>query len=365
MAVIQVSAGGDRGYAVTVESGILDRCGELLSPLFTGNKIAGGSKVALITDTNVERLYLPLVRASLERAGYEVCAYAFPAGEESKNFATLSDILEFLAENRLTRSDAIVALGGGVVGDIAGFAAGCYLRGVKYAQIPTTLLAFVDSSVGGKTAVDLRAGKNLAGLFYPPAAVIADPDCLDTLPDETLADGAAEVIKTGILDGEDLFSLAEHGDIRRNAARIIEMCIAYKAKIVGMDEFERGPRKLLNLGHTVAHAIEKLSDYRVPHGRAVATGIAVITRAAKRLGMCPPSNCARIIAALRACGLPTETSYGAAELAEAALADKKRAGENITLVLPRGIGKCELVVVPVDNLRSIIEKGLEPSEDTQ
>lgn len=358
MALIHVSAGGGRDYDVTVESGLLDRCGKLLVPLFCGNK------AAVITDTNVERLYLPRVRTSLEREGYEVCAYAFPAGEESKNLSILSDILEFLAESRLTRTDTIVALGGGVVGDIAGFAAGCYLRGVKYVQIPTTLLAFVDSSVGGKTAVDLHAGKNLAGLFYPPSAVIADPDCLDTLPDDILADGAAEAVKTGILDGKDLFSLAENGEIRQNAGRIIELCIAYKAKIVGIDEFERGHRKLLNLGHTVAHAIEKLSGYTTPHGRAVSIGIAVITHAAARLGMCRPSDCARILAALRACGLPTETSYGAAELAEAALADKKRSGGNITLVIPRAIGQCELVDVPVGELRGIIEKGLTAPEGT-
>lgn len=356
MAKIHVAAGGGRDYDVTVERGSLDRCGEILAPLF------GGSKVAVITDTNVERLYLERTKTSLEHAGFEVYSYAFPAGEESKNLATLSDILEFLAESRLTRSDAIVALGGGVTGDTAGFAAGCYLRGIKYAQLSTTLLAFVDSSVGGKTAVDLRAGKNLAGLFYQPSAVIADPDCLATLPDDFLADGAAEVVKTGILDGTELFSLAQSGEIRQNAERIIELCIAFKARIVSIDEFERGPRKLLNLGHTVGHAIEKLSDYRISHGRAVAIGIAVITRAAARLGICPLDTCFEIISALHACGLPTETSYGSAELAEAAHADKKRSGKSITLVMPRAIGQCELVETSLDELQSIIEKGFCPLE---
>jgi len=357
MAVIQVSVGGGKGYDVTVERGSLNRCGELLAPLFPG------SKIAVITDTNVARVYLEDVQSSLEQAGFETCSYAFAAGEKSKNLSTLSNILEFLADSGLTRTDAIVALGGGVVGDIAGFAAGCYLRGIKYAQIPTTLLAFVDSAVGGKTAVDLRAGKNLAGLFNPPSAVVADPGCLDTLSDEILSDGAAEAVKTGILDGEVLFSLVEKGEIRQNAEKIIELCILYKAKIVGMDEFERGLRKLLNLGHTVGHAIEKLSGYKIPHGQSVAMGIGVITRAAVRLGMCPHSDCARIISALSACGLPTETFYGASELAGASLADKKRSGSTITLVMPRAIGNCELLDIPVSDLQGIIEKGLCPMEE--
>ena len=359
MGVIHVSAGGGKDYNVTVERGSLDRCGELLAPLF------GGGRIAVITDTNVARLYLERAAASLEREGFEVCTFAFPAGEQSKNLATLSDILEFLAERGLTRTDALVALGGGVVGDTAGFVAGCFLRGIRYAQIPTTLLAFVDSAVGGKTAVDLRAGKNLAGLFFPPSAVIADPDCLATLPDEILADGAAEVVKTGVLDGEELFSLAEKGSIRENAERIIELCIAYKAKIVGMDEYERGPRKLLNLGHTVGHAIQKLSDYKIPHGRAVSAGLAVISRAAVSLGMLSPDDCKRIISSLRSFGLPTETYFGAAELAQAALADKKRSGSSITLVIPRAIGNCELHEIPTSELQEIIDKGLCPAEVRQ
>ena len=182
------------------------------------------------------------------------------------------------------------------------------------------------------------------------------------MPDKILADGAAEVIKTGILDGEPLFNLAEQGQIKRNAENIIGMCISYKAKIVGSDEFERGPRKLLNLGHTVAHAIEKLSDYTTSHGQAVAAGTALISRAAVEMGLCSVIDCNRIIAALKAYGLPVETVFGASELAEAAIADKKRSGESITLVIPRKIGKCELVETPINDLQAIIEKGLKPPE---
>lgn len=357
MKKVHVKAGGSRDYDVTIGRGVLDRCGELLSPLF------GGGKIAVITDTNVAPLYLERLKCSLMRAGYEVCSFAFPAGEQSKNLSTLSDILEFLAESKLSRTDAIVALGGGVVGDISGFAAGCYLRGIKYAQLPTTLLAFVDSAVGGKTAVDLRAGKNLAGLFYPPVAVIADPGCLSTLPGEILADGAAESVKTGVLSGEELFSLVEQGKIMENAERIIELCIDYKAKIVALDEFESGPRRLLNLGHTVGHAIELLSGYSISHGCAVSAGIAIITRAAARLGICCYADCKRIIAALKACCLPTETHFRAPELAEAALSDKKRSGSKITIILPRTIGNCELVEIATSELCGIIEKGLCPLEE--
>ncbi len=349
---INVPAGSSRGYPVTIGRGLTGNCAELLAPVFSGKKIA------VITDSNVAPLYMERVRASLERAGFIVIEYVFPAGEGSKNLSTLSDILEFLADNRLSRSDALVALGGGVVGDIAGFAAGCYMRGIKYSQIPTTLLACVDSSVGGKTAADLRAGKNLAGLFYPPQAVIIDPDCLSTLPDEVLSDGVAEVIKTGILDGEDLFSLAERGNIRENADEIIKKCVMYKAKIVAADEFERGERKLLNLGHTVGHAVETLSGYKVSHGHAVAIGTAIITRAAVKLGRCSDEVCARILAALRACGLPTATDFSADALADAAISDKKRSGDSITLVLPRGIGDCKLFETPVEELRGIIKPGL-------
>ena len=265
------------------------------------------------------------------------------------------DILEGGGQNFAS----LVIVGGGVVGDLAGFAAATILRGVDFVQIPTTLLAQVDSSVGGKVAIDLHAGKNLAGAFCQPAAVICDTDCLKTLPPDVFADGAAEAVKTGVLSDEALFALFEDGTLTADPGEVIARCVAYKAGVVERDEKEQGERKLLNLGHTVGHAIEKCSGYVIPHGHAVAAGLAVIARAAEALGWTEESLAARITACLSKNGLPTGTDYSAEALAEAALSDKKRAGGDITLVVPRKIGHCELRKVPVADLLPIIRAGLE------
>ena len=308
-------------YEVTIGAGLLRECGARLKA------VLGGCRIAVVADSNVAPLYLETVCASLRDAGFAVCSYVFPAGEAHKNFTTLSAILEFLAESQLTRTDCVAALGGGVTGDMAGFAAASYLRGIRYVQLPTTLLSAVDSSVGGKTAIDLAAGKNLAGAFLQPAAVLCDTDCLRSLPAAVFADGAAEAIKTGVLSGETLFSLFEDGTLTDAPAEIIARCIRYKAGVVERDEKERGERRKLNLGHTVGHAIEKCSGYAIPHGHAVAAGLAVMARASERLGWAEPGVSARIAACLEKNGLPTGTDYPAEALAKAALADKKRSVE--------------------------------------
>mgnify|MGYP000680823350 CR=1 FL=1 len=340
-------------YDVLIGPGLLHSCGDLL------RAVLGSCRAAVVTDGSVDRLYLPAVEESLHKAGYETCAFSFPAGERSKNMATLSALLEFLAENHITRTDCVIALGGGVAGDLAGFAAGCYLRGVRYVQMPTTLLAAVDSSVGGKTAVDLAAGKNLAGVFHQPSAVICDTDCFDTLTQETFACGMAEAIKTGVLAGEELFSLLETGKAKERVDEIVARCVAFKGKVVAEDEFEAGLRKTLNLGHTVGHAVETCSGYAIPHGQAVAIGMAVIARAAEKLGYCGRETASRIMNALENNNLPTKADFSAEELAKAALKDKKRAGGNITLVFPRAIGDCALETVPVERLSHVIRLGLE------
>lgn len=340
-------------YAVTVGAGLLPTVGARV------RDAVGACRIAVIADSAVAPLYLDTVCTSLRAAGFAVCSHVFPAGETHKNLATLSELLEFLAASQLTRADCVAALGGGVTGDMAGFAAACYLRGIRYVQLPTTLLAAVDSSVGGKTAVDLAAGKNLAGAFLQPAAVLCDTDCLKTLSPAVFADGAAEAIKTGVLAGEELFSLFEAGALRTDPAAVIARCIAYKAGVVERDEREQGERKLLNLGHTVAHAIEKCSAYAIPHGHAVAAGLAIISRACVSLGWAEEAVSTRIIACLAQHDLLTATDYPAPELAAAALADKKRAGDFITLVLPQRIGGCTLKKVPVTELEPIIAAGLE------
>lgn len=341
-----------KGYDVHIGPGLLAKSGAICAAL-------GMKKAAVITDSAVAALYLPAVEASLAAAGIGTHSFVFPAGEKSKNMRTLADVLEFLAQSHLTRTDFVVALGGGVTGDMAGFAAACYLRGVRYVQMPTTLLAAVDSSVGGKTAVDLDFGKNLAGAFKQPEVVICDTDCIASLPKETFADGAAEVIKTAVLSDETLFALCENGGVRENLQQVICRCVAYKGRVVEEDEFEKSIRKLLNLGHTVGHAIEKCSGYSIPHGHAVASGMGIIARYAAKNGLCAPETCRRIESALAAAGLPTGTDFTAEALYDAALADKKRAGGEITLIIPRDIGRCELVKTPVEYMLPIIASGLE------
>lgn len=350
MTAIDIRAGG--GYRVYVGSGLLGRCGELIV------QAVEPCRCAVITDSSVGPLYLDTALKSLGGAGFEPVGFEFPAGEKSKNLTTLADILEFTASSGLTRGDCVAALGGGVTGDMAGFAAGCYMRGIRYVQLPTTLLASVDSSVGGKTAVDLKAGKNLAGLFIQPKAVICDTNTLLTLSPEIFADGAAEAVKTGILFDEALFSTFERGSARDAAEDVICRCVRCKGRVVEADEFERGERRLLNLGHTVGHAIEKCSGYSVSHGKAVAIGTAVIARAADRLGMSDEPLGKRIANTLERNSLPTATEFSAAELARAALSDKKRIGKSITVILPRRIGDCFQKEIPVDELEALISAGL-------
>ena len=340
-------------YTAAIGPGLLQDCGRRL------RETVPPCHMAVVTDSIVGPLYLETVTESLKAAGYAVSTYEFPAGEESKNVSTLSDILEFLAKERLTRSGCLAALGGGVAGDMAGFAAAVYLRGIRYVQMPTTLLSAVDSSVGGKTAIDLKAGKNLAGAFLQPAAVLCDTDCLKTLPPEVFADGAAEAVKTGVLCDEGLFALFEDGTLKADPAEVIARCVEYKAGVVERDEKEQGERKLLNLGHTVGHAIEKCSGYAVPHGHAVAAGLAVMARAAERLRWTNGPIAERVGRCLEAQGLPVSTEFSPEALAEAALADKKRAGASITIVVPKEIGTCELLKIPVSELLFVIGTGWE------
>lgn len=343
----------DPAYHVTIGPGLLAECGRRL------REAVPLCHMAVVADSSVAPLYLEKVKASLLEAGYRVSACVFPAGEGSKNFHTLSDILEFLAEEHLTRTDCVAALGGGVTGDMAGLAAALYLRGVRYVQLPTTLLAAVDSSVGGKTAIDLQAGKNLAGAFLQPSAVLCDTDCLKTLPADVLADGAAEALKTGVLCGEELFSRMEHGLSASAPEEIIARCVSYKAGVVERDEKEQGERKLLNLGHTVGHAIEKCSNFTIPHGHAVAAGLAVMVRAAEKLGWTDGPVAERVTACLEKNRLPVRTGFEPQALALAALSDKKRAGDSITIVVPKAIGRCELKKIPVAELLPVIQAGLE------
>lgn len=342
----------NKKYSVTVGAGLLADCGEKIKAL------TGLCRAAIITDSNVSKLYLSNVEKSLAAAGFKTDSFVFKAGESSKNIETLSDILEFLAENSYTRTDILVALGGGVVGDITGFAASVYLRGVRFVQLPTTLLAMVDSSVGGKTAIDLNAGKNLAGAFYQPEGVFADTDTLKTLNKDELANGFAESIKYGVLFDEELFDLFGEDLSDETLEKAISLCIAHKARVVKNDEFDMGERKLLNLGHTIGHAVEKCSGYAIPHGHAVAAGMAMIARASEKLSLCEKGTAEKIEKMLLRYNLPTDCpEYDDEELYSASLGDKKREGGTITLVIPEKIGGSVLRKENVADLKKYITLG--------
>jgi 3-dehydroquinate synthase len=335
---------------ITIEAGLLDRAGEILAK---GNDLC---TAAIISDDCVAGLYLPRLEAALKAAGFHVFSFVFPHGETSKNAATYIRILEYLANNHLTRTDMVTALGGGVVGDIAGFAAATYLRGVKLVQIPTTLLACVDSSVGGKTGIDLSAGKNLAGAFHQPVAVLIDPKLLDTLPQDVYRDGIAEVIKYACIRDSGLWGLLHKKTVP--VQEIIKLCVDIKLSIVERDAFDRGERQLLNFGHTFGHAVEQCSGFTLSHGKSVAIGMAIMARTCCCRGLCSPETLDQLIQMLAQHGLPTRTRFSAEDLFSVMQSDKKRAGGSITLVTLRAIGKAELRKTVMAEAFDFLSEGL-------
>jgi 3-dehydroquinate synthase len=319
-------------------------------------------KLCIITDNRVDLLYGELVYEALSRAGFDVYKYSFFPGEKSKTLTTYAECLEYLADNKFTRTDGIIALGGGISGDLAGFVAATYLRGIRYIQIPTTFLAAVDSSVGGKTGVNLSQGKNLAGAFWQPAFVLCDVDTFKTLPHEIFLDGVAEAIKYGIILDKNLFDFigasAPLTLSHPGLERIISTCVALKAKVVTADERDTGVRQLLNFGHTIGHAIEKCSNYEISHGQAVATGMAIITKASKNFGYTDSDSLSLINDIIEKHGFSTTTNYSFEELMQVMLSDKKRGGSNINLILPTRIGDSEVREFPVNSLEGFIKAGL-------
>ena len=309
-----------------------------------------GTKAAVVTDDNVAPLWLDRLLSVLPDG---TLRYVIPHGEKSKNWALAGELLEKLAADGFCRDDTIVALGGGVVGDITGFVASVYMRGVPYVQVPTTLLAAIDSSVGGKTAVDLKVGKNLAGRIYPPKAVVCDLDTLATLPRSEWKCGLGEAVKYAVLAGGEIFDIMERGAGAENLERLIDLCVDYKRRIVEADENEGGLRRLLNLGHTVGHAIEAESALGFPHGVCVAMGIKVIARASVSAGYLPKDEYLRISALLQKYGFP-ECPYPLRSVIMHAAHDKKISGGKINAVVIRGIGRCETVPMTLDELKEFV-----------
>jgi 3-dehydroquinate synthase len=334
-----------RSYDIKIGSGLLSALGKECTRLDLGKRCA------IISDTKVSRLYARPASEALKRAGFEASTVTVPAGETAKSLKTVADCYNQLARQRLERKSFIVALGGGVVGDLAGFVAATYLRGINFIQIPTTLLAQVDSSVGGKVGVNLKSGKNLVGAFYQPRLVLCDLDTLETLPEREYRSGLAEVIKYGIIYDAELFAKIEkflpellHRDAGTLAA-IVARCCEIKAEIVGKDETESGPRALLNFGHTVGHALEAISHYgKYLHGEAISIGQVAAAQLSSRLTGLQTQDAQRISCLFQNAGLPTKLALNGAQhkkLMDAMRLDKKVANGEVKFVLARKIGKAE------------------------
>lgn len=341
-----VTINASKTYNIHIGSGVISTLGQEIAGL------GRVQKVCVVSESNVFPLFGETVLQQLRVGGFQAESFVFPAGEESKNAQIYLELLNFLASRQFTRTDLLVALGGGVVGDLAGFAAATFLRGIRFVQVPTSLLAAVDSSVGGKTAIDLPVGKNLVGAFCQPSLVLCDLDFLKTLPRDIFRDGCAEVIKYGVLYDAELFSYLESTGLDFDWEKVIARCVELKRDAVMADEFDTGERMKLNLGHTIGHGVEAKSTFTLSHGKSVAIGMAIVSRASG----CPDQG--RIVTLLQKFGLPTSTDYTAEEIYTYTLSDKKRSADMVKLILPVKIGDCAIVPTPIAQLKSFIQAGL-------
>ncbi|MCC8015864.1 MAG: 3-dehydroquinate synthase [Clostridiales bacterium] len=346
MKKLRVNAG--KGYDIIIGGGFIKSCGDYIA------KITNAKKIVIITDSNVAPFYLADVLKSIESKGFETYSYIFKAGETSKTTASVINMVEFLAEKQLSRSDLVVALGGGVCGDMAGFAAAVYLRGIDFVQIPTSLLAQVDSSVGGKTAVDLPQGKNLCGAFHQPVLVLIDTDVLKTLPKHYFSDGMEEVIKYGCIKSKAFFERLERENANDFLQELIFECVNIKREVVEKDEKEAGERALLNFGHTAGHAIEKLYNFNgISHGEAVGIGMVMISAAGEKSGITEKGTSKRISDLLKKYGLKTSDSHSVEDIVAAMGSDKKRTGNGINLVMLDSIGKSFIKPTPYSEISDL------------
>ena len=341
-----------RTYEVQIEECFPEDMGERIRAA-----VPGAGRTAILADDTVWGLYGEQLEEKLTQGGLTVAHHVFPHGEASKTADTYIAVLEWLSESHLDRRDALLALGGGVTGDLGGFAAATYLRGIPYIQVPTTLLAMVDSSVGGKTAIDLKAGKNLAGAFWQPSLVLCPVSALNTLSPEILASGCAEVVKYGLLGDLPLFRHLEERGLSFERPWVVEQCVRDKQRFVSEDEFDRGIRAFLNLGHTLGHALEQESGFALSHGQAVAIGMAAVTRASAKRGWCPADLPGRLEALLRKLELPVRCPYPADLLLPHMLKDKKRSGDAVEVILPEGLGKCRALPMTGAELLDFMKAG--------
>jgi shikimate kinase / 3-dehydroquinate synthase len=310
----------------------------------------------IVTDENVAQFHLEKIESILRSSGHEPRSIVLPAGEHHKNLDTISHLWNAFLENGLDRKSTVIALGGGVIGDMAGFAASTYMRGVQWICIPTTLLSMVDASIGGKTGFDLPQGKNLVGSFYPPKLVLADPQLLNTLPQRELFSGMAEVVKHGIISDPELFHLCAYGWdwIRQNLDQVVKRAMAVKIKVIEEDPYEKGVRAALNLGHTVGHAVELVSQFELRHGEAIAIGLVVEAMYAERIGIAEPGLSDAIVGVLSAYRLPVKIpgDLPREQILRAMRVDKKKDAKKVRFALPASIGKVQLV--EVTDLESVL-----------
>lgn len=331
---------------IHIENGLLSRAAAVIGETFSP------SRIHIVSDSTVAPLYLQKLE---QQFTLPVTHTVIPAGEEHKRLSTVEGIYHDLLANGMTRKDLIVALGGGVVGDITGFAAATFLRGVSLCQIPTTLLAQVDSSVGGKTGVDLPEGKNLVGAFYQPRLVLIDPSVLTTLPEQTFADGMAEVVKYGYISNRDILDMVSAPDYKQNIESIICECVKIKRDVVTIDEHDTGLRMILNFGHTIGHAAEKLGNYvDLTHGQAVAVGMVAAMRLSAFLGN--EDLTGRLIDILKHIGLPTELKYDREDIYRSLLSDKKKFGATVNFILVREPGRAEITPIDAEKLHEYVLK---------
>lgn len=334
--MLTIPVNASRAYDVCIGEGLLDSDTNFII------KELCQRTVMIVSDENVFALYGSRLEAMLDAAGIKHHRFVFEPGEQSKSLAVYGELQETLCGCKMTRSDVILALGGGVVGDLAGFAAATYQRGIEFVQIPTSLLAAVDSSVGGKTAVDLSGGKNQVGAFYQPMHVLCDVNTMATLPAQEYENGCGEIIKYAMIADRELFGQLARIPVSGQYESVIARCVSIKRDYVEKDEFDTGLRMMLNFGHTIGHGIEQCSGYRIPHGRAVAAGMAIITKASAEFGMCDTAVYEELVDLLKKYNLPWETDFEAAKLADVIMADKKGKGDTLTLVVPVEIGTCRL-----------------------
>ena len=345
----KITVKASQNYDVLIGRGLLAEAGKYIGDVLKSRR------TVIVSDDNVYPLYGEKLKERLETAGFNVHEFVFPHGEQSKCHETLLNLYGFLAASNITRSDSIIALGGGVTGDLAGFAAASYLRGIDYVQIPTSLLAQIDSSVGGKTAVDIPAGKNLVGAFKQPRLVLADIDTLSTLPDAFFDDGMGEAVKYGMIWSEKLFELIAAGNIKEHLDEMIAECVDIKREVVETDEFDKGLRMILNFGHTLGHSIEKTQNFNgLSHGKAVAAGMYLITSAAEKHGIITDKISDRLKSCLEINNLPYSVDITAETLFANSVNDKKRFSDDINIIICKTVGKADIVKMPVSEYRKLV-----------